>query len=122
MTLKRNSIQILDIIAGQEAQNATAAYKLVHPAANDNTARANSYKLMAKPEAQIYLQKHIDKARSKIVSLVDSQKENIALLASQDILDREHGKARQTTEVRSTSVAFSIDLSGEDITPTLQEQ
>lgn len=119
MTLKQNSKQILDVIAGQTKRNATKAYKEVHPTASTVTAATNAYKLLAKPEAQIYLEQHITKARNKVVELIDSPKENIALMASQDVLDRERGKARQVTEVRSTSLALTIDLTGDDIQPVL---
>lgn len=110
MALKRNSKRVLDIVAGQKKQNVTEAYRQVHPDATDNTARSNAWKLMQKPEAHIYLQQHIDKARNTIVSLTDSDKDEIRLRASQDILDREHGKATTVTEVKSTGVTINIDL------------
>lgn len=98
MTLKQNSKAILDVIASQDAQNATQAYKEIHPTASDVTARTNAHKLLKKPEAQIYLQRHIDKAKAKVVSLVDSKREEIALKASEAILDRSLGKATVVTE------------------------
>lgn len=119
MTLKENSKRTLDIVAGQDKLNATAAYMAVHPKSSAKAAASNAYKLMRNPEAQIYLEAHVSKARRKIVQLVESKKENIALLASQDILDRTHGKARQTTEVKASSIAFTIDLTGDDITPII---
>lgn len=120
MTLKTNSKRILDIIAGQEAKNATAAYKAVHPTASDITARTDAYKLLKKPEAQIYLQNHIDKARNKIVELVDSDKQEISLKASQDVLDRTQGKATQRIEAQSTSVNIVIDLGSNTSPETLE--
>ena len=96
--LKTNSKRILDIIASQESKNATQAYKQVHPTASDVTARTNAYKLLQKPDSEIYLQKHISKAKSRIVELIDSDKPDIALKASQDILDRTQGKATIKTE------------------------
>lgn len=111
--MKHNSKQILDIIAGQgKERNATKAYKEVHPTASDNTARNNVSQLLKKPEAQIYLQEHINKASKKIVQLVDSKKEEIALRASESILNRELGTPRQVTENRSTSLNITIDLKG----------
>jgi len=108
--LKENSKRTLDIIAGQKKQNATAAYKEVHPNASDITAAVNSYRLLQKPEAQIYLEKHITKARNKVVQLVESKKEGIALQASEAVLDRALGKATQRTEVQTTGVTINIDL------------
>lgn len=110
MTLKQNSKKILDVIAGQEAINATKAYKMVHPTASDVTARNNVSQLLKKPEAQIYLQKHIDKAKSKVVELIDSNKEQIALQASESVLDRALGKSTQRIESNSTTVNLNLDL------------
>lgn len=108
--LKRNSKAILDIIAEQKDKNYTKAYKMIHPNASDVTARNNASQLVRKPEAQIYLQQHVKKARSRIVELVDSEKGDIALRASQDILDRSHGKATTRVESSSTGVTLNIDL------------
>ncbi len=110
MALKANSKQILDIIATQKEQNGAQAYREVHPNASDITARTNAYKLLQKPDAQIYLQQHIDNARSTIVNLLDSKKDDIRLRSAQDILDRSHGKARQVTEVNSQNISLNIDL------------
>lgn len=98
MALKENSKRILDIIASDPSKNQTQAYKAIHPNASDNTARNNASQLLKKPEAQIYLQKHIEKASNKIVELVNNDKPDIALRASQDILDRTQGKATIKTE------------------------
>lgn len=111
MTLKANSKKILDIIATQPNLNQTQAYKQVHPTASDNTARNNSSQLLKKPEAQIYLQKHIEKAKTKVVQLIDSDNEQISLKASEAVLDRALGKATQQISSTTQSISFSIDLS-----------
>lgn len=98
-------------MAQQPALNQTQAYKQIHPTASDNTARNNASQLLKKPEAQIYLQKHIDKAKTKVVALVDSENEQVSLKASEAILDRALGKATQQIQTTSQSVVFSIDLS-----------
>ena len=116
--LKANSKKILDIIAGQESKNATKAYKQVHPNASDVTARTNVHQLLKKPESQIYLQKHINRATNRIVELVNSDKDEIALRASQDILDRTQGKAIQQVQTTSQSISVNIDLTTD--TDTLQ--
>lgn len=110
MTLKVNSKRILDLIASSDSQNATQAYKQIHPTASDVTAMTNAYKLLQKPEAQIYLEKHISKASNRIVNLVDSDKPDIALRASQDILDRTQGKAIQQVQTTSKTISINIDL------------
>lgn len=101
---------MLDIIAGQPKINATEAYKIVHPDASLATARVNSSKLMSNPEAQIYLKQHTDKAKAKIVELVDSDKEEIAFKASEAILDRELGKSIQRVQTQSTGITLNINL------------
>lgn len=124
MTLKQNSKKVLDIYAAQVKKNATQAYKEVHPTTGANTARSNVHKLLKKPEAQIYLQKHIDKATITIVELLDDEKSDIKLKAAQDVLDRTHGKATTKTEVTSVGVVFSehnLKLS-EDFTAFLKQK
>lgn len=101
---------MLDLLIQDPKLTQTDAYLMVHGKANRQTARTNSAKLMKKPEAHIYLQEHVEKARRTIVSLTDSDKDEIRLRASQDILDREHGKATTVTEVKSTGVTINIDL------------
>ena len=122
MTLKANSKAILDIIAAQPGVNQTQAYKQIHPNASDVTARNNASQLLKKPEAQIYLQKHIDKAKSTVVSLLDSEKEEIKLRAATDILDRTHGKAVQQVQTTSKVLSINIDLSTQDTDITEVQQ
>ena len=110
MTLKANSKKILDIVASQPGVNYSEAYKMVHPDAKDSTARNNSSQLIRKPEAQIYLQKHIDRAKTTIVSLLDSEKDEVKLKAADSILDRSLGKATQRMEMQSTAVIIGIDM------------
>lgn len=110
MALKHNSKKVLDIIAGQEQRNATQAYKQVHPNASHITATANAHQLLKKPEAQIYLKEHVNKASNRIVELVDNEKPDIALRAAQDVLDRSHGKAIQQVNQTTTGVTLNIDL------------
>lgn len=108
--LKANSKKVLDIIATQTKRNATQAYKEVHPEASNTTATVNAYQLMKKPEAQIYLQEHVNKAQQTIVSLMDSDKEEMQYKASVEVLDRNTGKSIQRTENVTTGVTLHIDL------------
>jgi len=110
MTLKVKSKEVLDLIASNPKINGTDAYLAVHKTENRTTAASNVHQLLKKPEAQIYLEKHIEKAKNRIVSLVDSEKEEIALRASDSLLDRALGKATQRTEVSTTGVTLTIDL------------
>lgn len=108
MTLKPKSIEVLEHSLRNPKASHADSYRSVHKSANDTTARTNAYKLFNKPEARIYLQKHIDKARTRIVKLVDSEKEAVALEASKDILDREFGRATQKQQIQSTRITISL--------------
>lgn len=121
MALKTNSKKVLDVYAQQQKKNATQAYKQIYPNASDVTARNNASQLLKKPDAQIYLQKHIDKARETIVDLLQSEKDDIKLRSAIDILDRSHGKSVQRTEVNTSVLTLNIDLTQADITPQLEQ-
>ena len=117
--LKPKSRQVLDIIAGNPKLSAKKAYQEVHETSNDRTAITNAYKLLRKPESQIYLQKHTQLARQQVVRLAQEAKnENVQLSASQDILDREYGKPTQRTEVHSTKVSVTLNLAGKVDSPS----
>lgn len=75
-----------------------------------NLAEVTGYQNIRKPQIVAYLDKHAEKAKNKIVQLVDSEKEDIALRASVDIMDRVHGKATQRIEQHTTGVVLTIDL------------
>lgn len=108
--LKPKSRQVLDIIALDPKISATEAYLKVHGTDNRTTATTNAYKLLRKPESQIYLQKHIDRARNTVVELLDSKKDDIRLRSADSILDRALGKPTQRTEVETTGITLNIDL------------
>lgn len=108
--LKPKSIQVLDKLLADPKISQTDAYLDVHKTTDRTTARNNASQLMKKESAQIYMQKHIDKATKRIVELVGTDKQDIALRASQDILDRTHGKATQRVEQHTTGVTLTIDL------------
>lgn len=109
--LKANSKKVLDIIATQTKRNATAAYKEVHPEASNTTATVNAHQLLKKPEAQIYLKEHVDRARETIVDLMQhSEKDDIRLRSAVDVLDRNHGKAIQQVNTKTEGVTLTIDL------------
>lgn len=109
--LKANSKKVLDIIAGQKTRNASQAYKEVYPAANAITAVTNAHHLMIKPEAQIYLKAHIDRATETVVELMtSSDRDDIRLRSAIDVLDRSHGKAIQQVNQTTNGVTLVIDL------------
>lgn len=108
--LKKNSKDVLDIIAGQTKRNAREAYNQIHPNASHATALVNSAQLLAKPEAQIYLQEHVSKAKQTVVALMDSDKDEMRFKASEAILNRELGTPTQTIIKQTTGVTLTIDL------------
>ena len=89
----------------------TEAYLKTHKTQSRDTARANASRTLAKANVQIYMDKHIEKAKSKVVQLIDSNKENIALQASEAVLDRALGKATQRIETENKHLIMKIDTS-----------
>lgn len=116
--LKKNSKVVLDIIAGQKQRNASKAYKEVHPNSSDNTAKINASHLLAKPEAQLYLQEHKREAQETVVEVMQNARQkkdsaNFQRLAkdtADSIIDRLDGKATQMIEQHTTGVTLTIDL------------
>jgi len=103
-----------DILIKNPTMPAVQAAKMVYNATTDNSASVQAYDNLRNPKIMAYMQIHADKASKKIITLVDSEKEEIALRASQDILDRTYGKAKQSMEVQSTSVNILIDLTNSE--------
>lgn len=93
----------------------TEAYKQTHDISkhkNENSAAVAASRLLKSDKYQIYKASVVGKAKRRIASLVDSDNENIALKASQDIIDRTEGKATQKTENTSRTVHVALDLTG----------
>lgn len=109
--MKPKTKAFLDHLVSDEKLSATQAYIDTHTTKNRASARASASKVLAKPSAQIYLASHRLKARNKIVELVDSDKPQIALRASESILDRDYGKPVRQADSSQTIVQISIDLS-----------
>ncbi len=108
--MKPKTKAFADALLADPKKSATTAYLETHETNNRATAKVEASKLLTKPNVQLYLDKHIDKARNRVVELVDSEKEQIALQASESILDRALGKPTQRVEQHSTSVNLSLDL------------
>ena len=111
MALKKRSKETLDVyIKSKNRLSQTDAYLVTHPNAKRRTANDLAAKLFNKPDAKIYLQEHVNKAKSTIVSLLDDEKSEIRLKSAVEILDRNEGKATQRTEVTSQGIQINIDL------------
>jgi DNA-binding MarR family transcriptional regulator len=110
--LKPKSKQVLDLLLENPKLSQTEAYAMVHGNATRKTAATAASALIRKPEARIYSERAVGKAKRRIVTLVDSKNEGIALKASADILDRTEGKAVQKSENINRTVEVKLDLSG----------
>lgn len=110
MPLTRANKAVIDVIAREPLTTQGQAYSRIYGTTDKKQAIERASRLMSKPEAKIYLNKHIEKAKKRIVQLTDSENEQVALKASQDILDREKGKATQRTESVSEKLTIAIDL------------
>lgn len=110
--MKKNTKEFIDLLMMKPKLSATQAYIDTHSTDNRASARSSASKLLASPNIQIYLNEHIQKAKNRILDLVDSEHEPTAFRASESILDRQLGKPRQSHEIISQKVMINIDLSG----------
>lgn len=103
--------QLIDLLIDNPKLTQTEAYLMLHDTTR-KAARTNASRALASDGAQIYRASHVSAARRRIVQLVKSGNESIALKAAQDILDREHGKPTQKHESKQTVVRVELDLRG----------
>ena len=112
LRIKPKTKQMVDMLLEDPSLSQTEAYIRTHDTDNRLNAGIAASKILKKPNVQIYKDSAVKKAKSRIVSLVDSDNENIALKASQDIIDRTEGKAHHKDEQVSRTVHVSLDLTG----------
>ncbi len=112
LRIKPRTQAMVDKILDNPKLSQTQAYIDTHETNNRKVASIEASKLLAKPSVRIYKDSAVRKAKSRIVSLVDSDNENIALKASQDIIDRTEGKAGHKDDQVSRTVHVSLDLTG----------
>lgn len=104
--------------------------KDVYDVKNDRTAEVMASENLRKPEIMLYLQNHAVKAEEGMVEVAEYSKKYgkvmsregasyaaVAVSAYKDVLDRVHGKAKQTVDVSQTTVHLKLDLTG-----TLEEK
>lgn len=91
----------------------TQAYMDTHGTTNRKAANVQATKTLAKPSVQIYMKKHIKLATENIVEKLNSEKEDISLKASIEILDRSLGKSIQRTESQNTNLNINLEASKE---------
>lgn len=110
MKLTRKQKAFSDHLINNPKDSATEAASQTYDVTSRKSAEVIASENLRNPAIQLYLDEHIDKAKLKIVELIDSDKEEIALRASDSVLDRALGKAVQRQEVHSTGVVLTIDL------------
>lgn len=112
LRLKPKTKEFVDTLLSNPKLSQTEAYIRTHATNNRKAASVEASRTLAKPSVGIYKASQVAKAKKRIVSLVDTDNESIALKASQDILDRTEGKAIQRNETTSRVVEVKLDLSG----------
>lgn len=112
LRLKPKTVNMVELMESNPKLSQTEAYIQTHETNNRKVASIEASKLLAKPSVQIYKDSAIRKAKKRVVSLVSSDNEQIALKASQDILDRTEGKAQQKDSTVSRVVRVEVDLTG----------
>lgn len=111
--LTRKQKAFVDELLADKKKSATqAVIDAGYDIKNRGTAEVIAYENLRKPQILAYMSEKAPMAEQKILELVHSDKEEIALRASQDVLDRIHGKAVQRQEVQSVGVTLNIDLTG----------
>lgn len=95
---------IADEIIKDPTITAKEAAKRVDPTLTDFSAGVVGSRALNDERIVEYMEKHAVKAQKKVVKLMDSEKEEIALRASQDVLDRVYGKAIQRNENTNANI------------------
>lgn len=110
MKLTRKQKAFADHLLSEPKDSATEAAAQTYAVASRKSAEVIASENLRNPAIQFYLEEHVDKAKLKVVELIDSDKEEIGLRASEAVLNRALGMPTQRTEVQSTGVTLVIDL------------
>lgn len=104
--LTRKQKAFADQLIANPKMSATKAALETYNTEKDYVAKNIASENLTKPNIQLYMDEHIQKAKNRVVDLVDSEKEDIALRASDSILDRALGKATQRIEQHTSVVSL----------------
>jgi len=74
------------------------------------TSTRKSGKRTAASGVQELALKHAKKALAKLVTLIDSQNERVALSAAQTVLDRAHGKVAQAMNLKGPEGGLTVRI------------
>lgn len=110
--LKPKTKAMIDLLESNPKLSQTEAYIRTHMTNSRKTAGIEASKLLKKPSVIGYRDSAVKRAKLRIVTLVDSSNESIALKASESIIDRNEGKAVQKQDITSRTVEVKLDLSG----------
>lgn len=108
--LKRNTQNFIDTLHANPGMSQTQAYLDTHRTTNRKAASVEATKLLHKPSVQIYSNDAVNKAKRKIVTLIDSEQDSIALKASESIIDRTFGKPLNKSESVAKTIEVKLDL------------
>ena len=112
LRIKPRTKAYVDKLLDNPSMSQTQAYIETHDTNSRKTTVVEASKLLSKPNGTSHKDRSVRKAKKRRVSLVDSYNENIALKASQAIIDRTEGKAQQKDGDVSRTVHVSLDLTG----------
>lgn len=110
--IKPKTKEFVDNLLENPNMTQAEVYMLNHKTVNKNTASRAANRVLKKPSVIGYKDSAVGKAKRRIVSLVDSTNESIALKAADSIIDRNEGKAIQRNETTQRTVKVTLDLSG----------
>lgn len=113
--LRPKTKAFVDRLVSNPKLSQTQAYLQTHQTNNPVTAKVEASKLLSKPNVKVYKASVERLARQTVTEIMldKSVKADTRLKASQDILDRNIGKAIQKTETKSTSVNVNLEASKE---------
>lgn len=114
LRLKPRTVAFIEEMINDPKLSQGQAYMKTHKTTNIMSASASATNLLKTPNVMIYTSKIENKAKKRIAELVDSEKQDIALRASQDILDRNIGKAVQKQVNINANISFEQALNDLD--------
>lgn len=110
--LKTKTKEFVDTLIDNPKMTQGEAYLATHKTNSKRNASIAASKLLKQPNVIGYKSSAVGKAKRRIITLVDSENQSIALKASQDIIDRNEGKAVQKSESINRTVEVKLDLTG----------
>lgn len=110
--IKPKTKEYIDMLNDNPTMSQTEAYIRTHKTNSIKTAKSEASKLLQRPAVIGYKDSAVKKAKRRVIELVDSSNESIALKAADSIIDRTEGKAIQKNETTSKVVTVKLDLSG----------